>query len=76
MKINYIRDVEGFFKEIDKCNGNVWIKTPEGDVLNLKSKITQYVAFVSLFEDAHKVDMELHCDNSEDVIALTKYLIG
>ena len=76
MKINVIRDVEGFFKTIQKCNGNVWIKTPQGDVLNLKSKITQYVMFATLFNGEQEVDMELHCDNSDDVVALTKFLIG
>ena len=47
MKVKNITDVEKFFKVIDECKGKVELVTDEGDRLNLKSKLTQYVAPVS-----------------------------
>ena len=74
MKICYIPDVHGFFKQVEQCKGNVWIKTSEGDVLNLKSKITQYITFATLFNGEQKVDMELSCDDPADARALLYYM--
>ena len=40
MKIINVKDVNGFFKQINECKGNVFLHTSEGDKLNLKSKLT------------------------------------
>ena len=66
MKFEYINDVKGFFDTIDKCRKNVYVVTTEGDRLNLKSKITQYIAFSDLFADQTIKDMELVFDDHED----------
>ena len=44
MKVQNIADVEGFFKVVDSCKGRVELVTGEGDRLNLKSKLSQYVS--------------------------------
>ena len=44
MKVQNITDVEGFFKVVDSCKGRVELVTGEGDRLNLKSKLSQYVS--------------------------------
>ena len=44
MKIKNITDIDGFFKVIDSCQGKVELITGEGDRLNLKSKLCQYVS--------------------------------
>ena len=41
MKIQNISDVDKFFKVIDECKGTVELVSPEGDRINLKSKLTQ-----------------------------------
>ena len=41
MKIQNINDVESFFKIIDQCKGSVELVSPEGDRINLKSKLSQ-----------------------------------
>ena len=46
MKVQNITDVEGFFKVVDSCEGKVELVTGEGDRLNLKSKLSQYVSMV------------------------------
>ena len=48
MKIKNIKDVDGFFKVIDSCAGKVELITGEGDRLNLKSKLCQYVSLTRL----------------------------
>ena len=36
MKVQNITDIEGFFKVVDECKGNVDLFTVEGDILYLK----------------------------------------
>ena len=49
MKLYNIKDVNEFYKMIDSCKGTVMLVTPEGDRLNLKSKLSQYVSLTSFF---------------------------
>ena len=44
MKIQNITDVEKFFSVIDQCRGTVELVSPEGDRINLKSKLAQYLS--------------------------------
>ena len=44
MKVSNIKDVEKFFEVVDSCEGKVELVTGEGDRLNLKSKLSQYVS--------------------------------
>ena len=55
MKIKNITDIDGFFKVIDSCQGKVELITGEGDRLNLKSKLCQYVSLTSIL----KTDVEI-----------------
>ena len=51
MKIQNIDNVEKFFKVVDSCKGKVELVTGEGDRLNLKSKLSQYVSLANIFSD-------------------------
>ena len=44
MKIQNITDVEKFFKVIDQCKGTVELVSPEGDRINLKSKLAAHIS--------------------------------
>ena len=44
MKVSNIKDVDKFFEVVDSCAGKVELVTGEGDRLNLKSKLSQYVS--------------------------------
>ena len=44
MKVSNIKDIEKFFEVVDSCQGKVELVTGEGDRLNLKSKLSQYVS--------------------------------
>ena len=44
MKIVGIIEPAEFFEKVLDCTGSVELYTSEGDVLNLKSKLCQYIA--------------------------------
>lgn len=72
MKIYHIEDIDGFFKVIDQCEGRVELVTGEGDRINLKSKLCQYISLAEIFSNGEIPEMELVVQNPED----TKKLIG
>ena len=76
MKINHITDVDGLFKTIDKCKGKVELVTQEGDRLNLKSKLSQYVSLESLFANPEIPEMELVAYQKEDVERLINFMMA
>ena len=49
MKVSNIKDIEKFIEVVDSCQGKVELVTGEGDRLNLKSKLSQYVSLANIF---------------------------
>ncbi len=76
MKIQNISDIDGFFKQIDQCKGKVELVTDEGDRLNLKSKLSQYVSLAKIFADNKIPEMELVVYDPEDTIQLMNFMAG
>ena len=68
MKVQNITDIEGFFKVVDSCEGKVELVTGEGDRLNLKSKLSQYVSMANIFSNgvAHE---------PQDIDKLVKFML-
>ena len=66
-------DVNEFLSIIDKCRGNVYLVTDEGDKLNLKSKLCQLVGLQKLIEGSIISNATLVCDNIKDEEILVKY---
>ncbi len=58
MIIKNIKDVDGFFETIDKCEGRIELLTKQGDRLNLKSKLCQYISLTGMFSDPKIEEME------------------
>ena len=75
MKIYKIQDVEGFFDVLDKCKGVVELVTTEGDRLNLKSKLSQYLALSKMFKEADIENIELIAHQPEDVDLLFRFIL-
>lgn len=75
MKVQNIKDVEKFFKVIDSCKGKVELVTGEGDRLNLKSKLSQYVSLANIFSDGTIEELEIIAYESEDVNKLVSYMM-
>lgn len=75
MKIQNIKNVEKFFKVIDTCSGKVELVTGEGDRLNLKSKLTQYVSLANIFSDGQIEELELIAYEPEDISKLVDFMM-
>lgn len=75
MKFNNITDVEKFFKVVDSCKGKVELVSDEGDRLNLKSKLSQYVSLAKVFSDGTISNLEIIAYESEDVEKLMEFMI-
>ncbi len=75
MKVKNITDIERFFDVIDGCKGKVELVTSEGDKLNLKSKLSQYVSLANVFSDGTIEEIEIIIHEKEDREKLIKYMI-
>lgn len=67
MKLSKISELEDFKRAIEKCKGDVWLESIYGDVFNLKSTLSAYVAFGRLLEECGE-DLELFCQYTTDEI--------
>ena len=74
MKIQNISDVEKFFQVIDQCKGTIELVSAEGDRINLKSKLSQYLSMASIFSHGYINELELVAHEPEDVERLIKYM--
>ncbi len=75
MKVQNITDIEGFFKVIDECKGKVELVTGEGDRLNLKSKLSQYVSMANIFSNGEIPELEIIAYEREDTDRLIKFMM-
>ncbi|MCI6121648.1 MAG: polya polymerase [Lachnospiraceae bacterium] len=75
MKVQNITNVEKFFSAVDECKGRVELVTGEGDRLNLKSKLSQYVSMANIFSNGEIPELELIAYEKEDIDRLVKFMI-
>ena len=76
MKITNIKNVDKFFSVVDKCKGRVELVTGEGDRLNLKSKLTQYVSLANIFSNGDIPELEIVASEKEDIERLMEFMIN
>lgn len=74
MKIQNITDVEKFFQVVDQCKGTVELVSPEGDRINLKSKLTQYLSMATIFSNGYIKELELVAYDKDDIDRLIKFM--
>ena len=75
MKVQNITDIEGFFNVIDQCKGRVELVTGEGDRLNLKSKLSQYVSMANIFSNGEIPELEVIAYEKEDTDRLSHFMM-
>ena len=73
MKLKNVKDVEKFIQVINDCEHNVYLKSPEGDVFNLKSSLSQYIAIGRLLDENGDM-LELFADSCNDEARLIHFL--
>lgn len=76
MKVQNINDIEKFFSVIESCEGKVELVTGEGDRLNLKSKLCQYVSMAKIFSNGEIPELEIIAYEPADVSKLLHFMIN
>lgn len=75
MRVKEIKDIDGFFKALEKCQGRVELITDEKDVLNLASKLTQFIGLTRVFSNPEVFEYEIVCYNGEDYQLIKDFLV-
>ena len=73
MKLQNIHEVEDFRKVVHQCKDDVFLKSQEGDVFNLKSAMSEYIALGRLLSEQGD-SLELFADSKEDEALLLNFL--
>ena len=76
MKVQNIKNIEKFFEVIDYCKGRVELVTGEGDRLNLKAKLSQYVSMANIFSNGEIPELEIIAYEKEDIDRLINYMMN
>ena len=76
MKVMGIKNIDTFFEVVDSCKGKVELVTGEGDRLNLKSKLSQYVSLANIFSNGEIPELEIVAYEKEDIDKLMEYMIS
>lgn len=74
MKLKQNIDILNFLKTIPTCKGEVFLKTYEGDILNLSSMLSQYIFISNSGNQDFLVTGIIECSNSDDWNVLEKFL--
>ena len=73
MKLSNVTDVQKFIATVNSCENDVYLKSLEGDVFNLKSSLSQYIAIGRLLEESGD-SLELFAQTREDEALLLQML--
>lgn len=75
MKVEKVTNIPEFFKVVDSCKGRVELLTGEGDRLNLKSKLCQYLSIGQIFSKSEDLHLEIIASEEEDLQTLYRYFM-
>ncbi len=75
MKLTNIENVDKFFEVINSCKGKVELVSEEGDRLNLKSKLSQYVSLAKIFSHGDIPLLEIVAYEPEDIEKLLQFMM-
>ena len=67
MKVSKSIDEKKFLNILETCTGKVELLTKEGDRLNLKSKLSQYVFLAGILRNSDMQDFEIVAYEKEDI---------
>ena len=73
MRLTNLTNIQKFIDTVNSCEHGVYLKSLEGDVFNLKSSMSQYVAIGRLIEESGD-SLELFADSREDEALLLQMI--
>ena len=76
MKLRDNIDIIMFLKSVKKCRKDVYYDSPEGDHLDLKSALSQYILSASSHDRSILQNGIVICDDESDYDRLREFLIG
>ena len=76
MKLTNTANIDKFFEVVDKCEGRVEMLTENGDCLDLRPKLSQFVTLVKMLTDGDVERMEIIAENKKDEQKLMAYMIN
>lgn len=74
MRIQKIHNIKEFFKTILQCEGSVELVTSDGDRLNLRSTLCQYIAVTQMFDEDNEIEWELMLSEPKDLELLKPFI--
>ena len=75
MKFENVKNVERLFQIIrDECSGTVELVSSEGDRINPKSRLSQYISMVRLLDTEFVKELELVASDPADVDRLLRFM--
>lgn len=75
MKVMNVKNLDKFFGVIDQCEGKVELVTKNGDIYNLKSKLSQYVTMAKIFFCKEIPEIELISYEPTDTKRIIQYMM-
>ncbi len=74
MKLKQGIDFSAFLHSAKKCRGEIWFVTEDGDQLNLKSLLSEYLFVTAAISSKVAEHGYIKCQLSEDFVCIQKYL--
>ena len=81
IKITNVKNPKSFMDVVEKCEGSVQLVTSEGDNINLKSTLAQFIAIANIFTEDGGVKteipgVELEVSEQSDVTRLVEFMMN
>ena len=76
MTLENVSNIEGLFEIINTCKGNVELVSEEGDRINLKSRLTQYLAVAGVFAHGYVPQLQLIIEDPEDMDKIMEFIVS
>ena len=75
MKLNPNANIPHFLQTVQSCRGDVHYLTPEGDDLNLKSALAQFLFAAVVAGQLEELPGEISLQEPDDQSVLQRYLL-
>ena len=76
MKLENVNNVDGLFEVLNSCSGTVELVSPEGDRINLKSKLSQMIMTAKLLNQATIKELELFVSEPDDMKKVVSFMMN
>lgn len=76
MTLENVSNIVGLFNVINSCKGKVELVSEEGDRINLKSRLAQYLALAGAFSQGYVRTLKLQVDDPEDREKILEFVVS